>query len=242
MATNTSRLGLRKPAASDPFSRTADFNDNWDKIDAAPGIASGTRAARPASPGVAKAGIYYYATDTKELAEWNGTAWQDVLGNPQSFAGHLGPNDLDPNNQPIDDDAMRTYNFPSFTLTRQSILAGLLTVQFAANQNVLARMGVVFKARQNNVSSTISIANMYWYRWPTFTYAETQAAGDPDQRADWVTMSIPVRSGLLVAGAAITPFIEVTGYTEPSWPMGSTGTIKNKAIVKDAAYALTATL
>ena len=71
MATYTDKLGLIKPAGTDPFLLT-DFNSNTDLIDRAPGVHYCTSSTRP-SWGVDEAGRMIVETDTKKMFIWPGS-------------------------------------------------------------------------------------------------------------------------------------------------------------------------
>lgn len=71
MATTTSRLGLTKPATTDPVD-IAQLNANADKLDAAVGIFVCTSATRPSTPWN---GLTIYETDTKDTLVYNNAAW-----------------------------------------------------------------------------------------------------------------------------------------------------------------------
>lgn len=71
MSTTTDKLGLKKPAGTDPFLLT-DFNSNTDLIDRAPGVYYCTSSTRPSwsSP---QAGRMIVETDTKKMFIWPGS-------------------------------------------------------------------------------------------------------------------------------------------------------------------------
>ena len=71
MSTTTDKLGLKKPAGTDPFLLT-DFNSNTDLIDRAPGVYYCTSTTRPtwSSP---QAGRMILETDTKKMFIWPGS-------------------------------------------------------------------------------------------------------------------------------------------------------------------------
>lgn len=71
MATYTDKLGLIKPAGTDPF-LLSDFNDNTDAIDRAPGVHYCTSSTRP-SWGTNEAGRLIVETDTKKMFIWPGS-------------------------------------------------------------------------------------------------------------------------------------------------------------------------
>lgn len=96
MATNTTRLALRKPDGTpitgDAVDVSLDLNANWDKVDAAVGAVACTSGARPGSP---YNGQMARETDTGNLILWNGSAWKRVFMEsdgdfPDGFRAVLG--------------------------------------------------------------------------------------------------------------------------------------------------------
>ena len=83
MPTATTRLGLSKPLGADNFSVT-DFQQNYDKIDAAPGITICTSGTRPGGWGANQNGMVILETDTGLMWRWDGTKFVRV-----SAKGHL---------------------------------------------------------------------------------------------------------------------------------------------------------
>lgn len=77
MSTTTPRLQLKRPDGPDPFKRQ-DFLDNWNKLDAAPGVHVCTSSSRPAW-GAAQAGRTILETDTRRFVIWDGTDWREQL-------------------------------------------------------------------------------------------------------------------------------------------------------------------
>lgn len=84
MSSLTPRLSLKRPDGADPFLRQ-DFVDNWNKLDAAPGVHICTSSSRP-SWGAAHAGREIVETDTLRRLAWTGTAWAE----PRVAAGQWG--------------------------------------------------------------------------------------------------------------------------------------------------------
>jgi hypothetical protein len=76
MATNTTKLGLIKPALADVVD-VGNLNDNADSIDAAVGFTLCTNATRPASPW---AGQVIFETDTGSSFVWDGDSWEAAGG------------------------------------------------------------------------------------------------------------------------------------------------------------------
>ena len=76
MATNTTKLGLIKPALADVVD-VGNLNDNADSIDAAVGFTLCTNATRPATPW---AGQVIFETDTGSSFVWDGDSWEAAGG------------------------------------------------------------------------------------------------------------------------------------------------------------------
>ena len=76
MATNTTKLGLIKPAYVDVVD-VADLNANADDIDAAVGFVICTSTTRPSTPWL---GQSIFETNTGESYVWDGSAWQPAGG------------------------------------------------------------------------------------------------------------------------------------------------------------------
>jgi hypothetical protein len=76
VATNTTKLGLEKPASSD-FVNIAVLNQNFDDIDAAVGAKIVTSITRPVSP---YSGMFIYETDTDKILVYDGatSSWEGV--------------------------------------------------------------------------------------------------------------------------------------------------------------------
>lgn len=83
MGTLTTRLGLKKPADTDPF-LTSDFDNIYDTIDSYPGRWVCTSTTLP-SWTAAQAGQQVYCTDTKTPLEWTGSSWVDPLAVPPGW-------------------------------------------------------------------------------------------------------------------------------------------------------------
>jgi hypothetical protein len=74
---DTTRLLLNSPLGSDPFKRT-DFVENWDTLDANPGIYICTSTSRPNGWLAAQNGRKIYETDTKRILNWTYPSWQVI--------------------------------------------------------------------------------------------------------------------------------------------------------------------
>lgn len=79
MPTRTTRLGLWQHTTADTF-EIQDYTDNWQALDAAPGIALVESTARPTSWGSAHLGRMIFEMDTRLLWYWNGSAFVRVAG------------------------------------------------------------------------------------------------------------------------------------------------------------------
>jgi hypothetical protein len=125
VSTNSPRLLLKRPDGTDPFLRQ-DFVDNYNKIDAAPGVHICTSDTRPVW-GSAQAGRMIFMTDYKQLQYWDGAAWNDERTAAPVFAGGaifdatIGKN------------ATPTYNIVNFTTPRPCTLAIFMNATFSCD-------------------------------------------------------------------------------------------------------------
>lgn len=87
MATNTSRVALRKPATSDNVSVTLDLNNNYDKIDSHLGQFVCTSATRPTGTD-RFTGRTCWESDTEQFIMWDGSAWKYTGGSTMTAAGY----------------------------------------------------------------------------------------------------------------------------------------------------------
>jgi hypothetical protein len=85
VSTSSPKLLLKRPDGTDPFLRQ-DFVDNWNKIDAAPGIYVCDSTTRP-SWASAQAGRMIFLTDWKQLQYWDGSSWNNERTAVPFFAG-----------------------------------------------------------------------------------------------------------------------------------------------------------
>lgn len=120
MSTLSPRMSLKRPDGTDPF-LTQDFVDNWNKIDAAPGVHICTSTTKP-SWSSAQAGRTIFMTDWKCFQYWDGSAWQNeraatgLFGGGAIFNATLGKN------------ATATYNLITFTTPRTCSLAVMMNM------------------------------------------------------------------------------------------------------------------
>lgn len=136
MSTLTPRLGLKRPDGSDPF-LAQDFVDNYDKLDAAPGVHICTSTTKP-NWGSAQAGRVAFLTDYKAFQWWDGSAWQSERSASGMFAGGaLFDATLSKN-------ASVVYNLLNFTTPRPCQLAVWLNMTLACDsrfsQSVFGRI------------------------------------------------------------------------------------------------------
>ncbi len=75
MPTSTPKIGLLSWTTSDVF-RVADFVQNWNTLDARPGIFICTSTTRPTGWGAPQSGQHIWETDTKLAWVWNGAAFE----------------------------------------------------------------------------------------------------------------------------------------------------------------------
>jgi hypothetical protein len=81
MATNTTRLGLIKPAYTDPVD-VADLNNNMDDIDSAVGATICTSTTRPGTP---FSGQLIFETNTDKFLVWTGSVWEESVGGAETL-------------------------------------------------------------------------------------------------------------------------------------------------------------
>lgn len=125
MSTLTPRMNLKRPDGSDPF-LTQDFVDNYNKMDAAPGVHICTSSTKP-SWGAAQAGRTIFLTDYKCFQWWDGSAWQSERAAPGMFAGGaLFETNLSKN-------ASVVYNLLNFTTPRPCQLAVWMNMTFGCD-------------------------------------------------------------------------------------------------------------
>lgn len=115
MSTLSPRMSLKRPDDTDPF-LTQDFVDNWNKIDAAPGVHICTSTTRP-SWGVNQTGRTVFLTDWKCFQYWSGSAWLNERAATGLFAGGAVFDAT------LSKNAVVTYNLVNFTTPRPASLA-----------------------------------------------------------------------------------------------------------------------
>ena len=120
MSTLTTRLGLKRPDDTDPF-QTQDFVDNYNLLDAAPGVHVCTSATRP-SWSAAQAGRTVFLTDWKCFQYWDGSAWQNERAAAGMFSGGAVFDAT------MSKNAVSTYNLVNFTTPRSCSLAVMMNV------------------------------------------------------------------------------------------------------------------
>lgn len=120
MSTLSPRMSLKRPDGTDPF-LTQDFVDNWNKIDAAPGVHVCTSTTKP-SWASAQAGRTIFLTDWKCFQYWDGSAWQ----NERAAAGMFGGGAVF--NATLGKNATATYNLLNFTTPRTCNLAVMMSM------------------------------------------------------------------------------------------------------------------
>jgi len=115
MSTLSPRLSLKRPDDTDPFI-TQDFVDNYNKLDAAPGVHICTSGTRPAW-GSSQAGRTIFLTDHKCFQYWDGSAWQSERAATGLFAGGAIFDAT------LNKNSVATYNLLNFTTPRPCTLA-----------------------------------------------------------------------------------------------------------------------
>lgn len=118
MATFSTIQNLKLPDATDPFQRL-DFIQNWNLLDASPGVFVCTNATRP-TWGTNQRGRLIFMTDYKCLSYWDGSSWQDERTAVPVFAnGAIFDANITKNATPI-------FNVVTFTTPRPCTLAVIM--------------------------------------------------------------------------------------------------------------------
>lgn len=187
------KLKLRINEGTDPFSLD-DFVFNLNALDAAPGIAPGLSSGRP-SWDSSQAGRVFVETDTQRLIMWNGSAWVDLYQNAQAFRIKIASPTI---GTPAAGHSA-TYNFPTFTLKRPSIITGQIIVSSAATQAQFYYCTYDALIDGSVVSDAPSVGR----RAPTGTGGTN----------DYFHVPVTFQTGLLAAGTAHTPAVRVNAQT-----------------------------
>lgn len=115
------RLGMTRPAGTDPFLRT-DLLDDFDILDQYPGVFPCTSTSRP-SWGAAQAGMLASETDTGRVIRWSGTAWTIVENYGRTYRGSLSMN------TDLAAGAQATYTVDTINTYRPCVINYLLLVR-----------------------------------------------------------------------------------------------------------------
>jgi hypothetical protein len=122
VATYSTILGLKLNSESDPF-QLSDFIQNWELLDASPGVFICTSTSRP-NWSSSQAGRMIFMTDLKQLSYWSGTTWTDLRNAAPVFAGGTYINKLvNPGSSP-------TFNILTFTTPRPCAMAIWLSATY----------------------------------------------------------------------------------------------------------------
>jgi hypothetical protein len=138
VATYSTVLGLKLNDESDPF-QLSDFIQNWQTLDASPGIYICTSTSRP-SWGTSQAGRLIFMTDLKQVSYWSGTTWNDLRDAAPMFAGGFYLN------VSCNPGSTGTFNLLTLTTPRPSSLAiwAGTTYTYAANGWQNASQAITF--------------------------------------------------------------------------------------------------
>lgn len=190
----TPTLGLRTNIGTDPFLRD-DFVFNWGRLDDAPGVTHGSAADRSALTwGTDQAGRLFLQEETRQLFQWTGSAWVDVLQPGESFGATIASPAL---GTPAAG-ASGTYSFPAVTLLRPGRIVGTMSLVWQCPQNQM------FYSEFLPYVDGASMAPMAAVGRLALVGAATTTQQD--------TLSVPFRSGVLTAGSH-TPQIRVSSHT-----------------------------
>lgn len=119
MSTLTTRLGIKKPADTDPF-LTSDFDSNYDTIDSYPGVWVCTSTTLPSWTS-AQAGQLVLCEDTHTVLLWTGTSFVDPLAVPPAWDLYTSLNtSVSAQAAPTSDASptIATFTIGTFTSTR----------------------------------------------------------------------------------------------------------------------------
>lgn len=132
MATFSTLLGLKLNAPTDPF-QLSDFIQNWNILDANPGVFICTSGSRPSYTS-GQAGRLIFMTDLKQLSYWNGSSWNDLRDSAPVFAGGSFINSN------ISMGASPTVSVCTFTTPRPCAISVILS----ATYSIPAQVGISF--------------------------------------------------------------------------------------------------
>lgn len=127
MATFTPKLNLKRNDGTDPFLRQ-DFVDNYNKLDAAPGVYVTTSDLLP-TWSANQAGRLVFLTDLKQLKFWDGSSFQDERTAVPIYAGAaIFDTAIAKSSAPI-------YNMVNITVPRPCTLAIWMNMTVSADAN-----------------------------------------------------------------------------------------------------------
>lgn len=152
MSTLTPRLQLKRNDGSDPFLRQ-DFVDNWNKIDAAPGVHICTSTSRP-NWGASQAGRRIIETNTRAEYVWTGTAWRSVLDAGSAWVLGVAPGVW------LSKGSSTVYNAGSITTSRPGTLL-IETFAVVASLDTLAQS----VSLQNYVNGSVATDITGFKQW-----------------------------------------------------------------------------
>jgi hypothetical protein len=129
---------LKRNDGTDPFLRQ-DFVDNWNKLDAAPGVHICDSTTRP-TWGSSQAGRLIWLTDWKQFQFWDGSAWNNPRQSVPFFAGGaIFDATVGKNATPL-------YNVVNFTTPQPTTLAIMMSTTVSCDsrftQDVYFRINV----------------------------------------------------------------------------------------------------
>lgn len=198
MSSISPRMGFKVWDGTDPFLRQ-DFNDNFAKIEAAPGDFLCTSTTLPAW-GTGQASRRAFLTDQRRWLVWSGTSWQD----PQTpnWAGTWGviPGaSLAPN-------VTGTYTFGSYTMVRPGIINVIGFAQVQSSTVQLATFTLGLNGSYGNGGQT---------RWAVNAFADIRqmttmrAVNFPAPTTVTLTARIAIGGG---AGAVVAQLMQAVAF------------------------------
>lgn len=163
MSTTSQHLGLTVPDPSDPFKRT-DFVNNYNAIDAYPGVFICSSTTRPTTWGANQAGMLIYESDTRRHLVWDGSAWHQLQTTAPAWTSNLAPAATITPGQTV------TYTIGSINVRRPATLISHIYIDARANRypNAVSPFGLNIVPLVDNVSSSIYNAPFH-SQWTEFS-------------------------------------------------------------------------
>lgn len=187
MSTATSKMGLTKPAGTDPMARSV-LNTNLETLDTLIPVKTCTAATRPGAPFV---GQLIFETDTGRMLLWNSVKWQ-ILTKKPACQVYLTANELFTQSGlkvPWDAESYDTDGFWAATpnptrLTIPTGLGGVYLVSFkmrlaeAMGDFEFLEMGILKNGAAQSVVMRSIVTDNDHFHGQTIQYIDSCVAGD----------------------------------------------------------------